>query len=137
MLTTVRWWLGVSSLILLCAPAFAQGGAPTGSIAGTVADDRGAPLAGAQVSIEGLAKSAVSGATGGYVIDAVAAGSHLLRVRLIGYRSRSDSVTVAAGATTTHDVTLASDPLHAGGTSQHDRIPALRAGLHARRELGR
>jgi len=112
MLTTVRWWLGVSSLVLLSAPAWAQGGAPTGSIAGTVADDRGAPLVGAQVSIEQLGKSAVSGSNGGYVIEAVAPGSHVVRVRLIGFRSRADTVTVTAGAKTTHDVSLASDPLH-------------------------
>ncbi len=111
MLTTVRWWLGVSSLVLLCAPAFAQGDAPTGSIAGTVTDDRGAPLTGAQLSIDRLGKGAVSGSSGGYLIDAVPAGSQMLRVRLIGYRSQSLAVTVAAGQRATQNFSLAADPL--------------------------
>src|SRR6266550_2069719 len=111
MLTTVRWWLGVSSLVLLCAPAFAQGGGPTGSIAGTVTDDRGAPLTGAQLSIDRLGKGAVSGSSGGYLIDAVPAGSQMLRVRLIGYRSQSQAVTVAAGQRATQNFSLAADPL--------------------------
>ncbi len=112
MTITFRSWLALASLALASLPARAQVAAQTGSIAGKVSDDRGAPVAGAQVSIVQLDKGAVTGPGGNFVLEAVPVGSQVLRVRLIGYRSRTDTVTVAAGERTTHDVSLASDPLH-------------------------
>ncbi len=102
--------VAVAGLALRPAVARAQGGA--GSIAGKVTDERGAPLAGAQVTATPGGKGAVSGATGGYVIEALPAGSYTLRVRLIGYRSQTRSVTVAAGQRATEDFALTPDPLN-------------------------
>jgi outer membrane receptor protein involved in Fe transport len=83
---------------------------PTGSIAGKVTDDRGAPLASAQVLIDGGTKGAVSGGNGEYVITGVPTGRHQVMVRLIGFRAQTDTVDVSGGQVT-KNFTLASDPL--------------------------
>jgi iron complex outermembrane receptor protein len=102
--------LALAGLVLQVPAASAQGGA--GAIAGKVTDEHGAPLAGAQVTATPGGKGAVTGATGGYVIEAIPAGSYTLRVRLIGYRSQARSVTVSAGQRATEDFSLAPDPLN-------------------------
>lgn len=104
--------VGMGVLALLAGPSRALSQAPqTGSIAGKVTDERGAPLIGAQVFIAEIAKGAITGANGNYVIAAVPAGRHSVQARLIGYRARTADVTVAAGREATLDFALAVDPL--------------------------
>src|SRR5256714_6004412 len=102
----------------LAAPvrASAQGG----SVAGKVTDERGAALASAQITLDQSGKGAVSAADGNYLLESVPAGAHTLRVRLIGYRSQTASVTVSGSQRATHNFTVASDPLNleaVGGTA--------------------
>src|SRR3989440_8304083 len=94
----------------LGAPVRASG--QGGSVAGKVTDERGAALASAQITLDQSGKGAVSAADGNYLIEAVPAGAHTLRVRLIGYRSQTASVTVSGSQRATHNFTLASDPLN-------------------------
>src|SRR6266704_5558430 len=113
--TCNRWRILYAAMLAaagVLAPSsrlLAQG---TGSIAGKVTDERGTPVAGAQVTIVQLGKGAVTTANGTYLIEAVAAGSHAVRVRIIGYRSQTHTVAVAAGQRVTQDFTLAPDPLN-------------------------
>src|SRR6266480_318025 len=97
-------------LLGLAAPAVAS--AQGGSVAGKVTDEQGGALSGAQITLDQSGKGAVSGADGSYVIEAVAAGAHTLRVRLIGYRGQTASVTVSGSQRATHTFTLAADPLN-------------------------
>src|SRR6266480_4913384 len=97
-------------LLGLAAPARAS--AQGGSIGGKVTDEQGGALSGAQITLDQSGKGAVSGADGSYVIEAVAAGAHTLRVRLIGYRGQTASVTVSGSQRATHTFTLAADPLN-------------------------
>src|SRR2546428_2354561 len=106
-LTLVLW-----ALLGTGARGGAQVAGPTGSVAGRVTDERRAAIAGAQITLDQGGKGAVSGADGSYLIDAVSAGAHTVRVRLIGYRSQTASVTVSGGQRATHDFTLATDPLN-------------------------
>lgn len=112
----VSWRRGTAAAALwglvLLTPAglWAQG--ETGSIEGKVVDDGGAPLIGVQVLVEHTDKGTVSKANGVYVIEAVPAGAEMVRVRMIGYRTKADSVIVIAGQRVTHDFTLTADPLH-------------------------
>jgi iron complex outermembrane receptor protein len=80
--------------------------AQTGTIAGSITDDAGAPLTGAAVEVEALFRRTVSDANGGYRLAAIPAGTHRLRVRLLGYEELSRNVTVLAGATAEADLTL-------------------------------
>ena len=82
-----------------------------GSVAGKVTDERGAAVSGADVIIEGTSRSAQTGGTGEYLIEDVPAGSQVVRVRMIGFRSLADTVSVTEGGRATADVSLTRDPL--------------------------
>jgi len=113
MLSMNRWrTLAVAvalGLVLPGARAMAQGA--TGTVGGKVTDEQGAAVAGAQVTVEQTGKGAVTGANGVYSVEAVPTGSHVVRVRIIGYRSQTKTVSVASGREATADFTLAVDPL--------------------------
>ena len=101
-------------LPLLVAPSRAaaqQPAGPTGSIAGKVTDEQGAPVAGADVRVEGTAVGARTRADGAYVITRVPAGQQSVRVRMIGFRSEPATVTVTADQSVTQNFSLKRDPL--------------------------
>ena len=77
---------------LLVNPARAQG--PTGVIRGTVHTDAGAPLAQANVVLDGTRTGAVTGTDGRFVIARVAPGSYTLRAARIGYAPTTKPVQV-------------------------------------------
>src|SRR5947209_8949851 len=110
----VVWCAALALLALAGIPGrgAAQGAAAGGSVAGRVTDERGTAVVGADVAIVGGAQSARTGTNGSYVIENVRAGAHTVRARLIGYRSQTASVAVAAGQRATHDFSLAADPLN-------------------------
>ncbi|HXI64268.1 MAG TPA: TonB-dependent receptor [Gemmatimonadales bacterium] len=113
MLSTNHWRTLAAAVALGFAfpgvRAMAQGG--TGTVGGKVTDEQGAAVAGAQVNIEQIGKGAVTGSNGVYSIEAVPAGSHVVRVRIIGYRSQTKTVSVASGREASADFTLVVDPL--------------------------
>src|SRR5438874_6711167 len=83
----------------------------TGIVSGTVvAAESGAPLAGASVVIVGTARSVFTSDKGEYRLS-VAAGTHAVRARLIGYEPGEQRVTVTAGQTVTADFKLTATPL--------------------------
>ncbi len=107
------WALTVAAPLLLVpfAAAAAQGAAQTGSVAGKVTDDKGVPIAGAQVAIQGTTVGAQTNATGGYVLARVPVGTHMVRARMVGFGPDSASVTVAAGQQASQDFSLERNPL--------------------------
>ncbi len=90
--------------------AVAQGD-QNGSISGTVVDDQGTPLGGAQVAIPGTTMGTQTRSNGEYVLPRVPAGTYSLQGRLLGYRPESAPVDVGAGRRTIHNFTLRRDPL--------------------------
>ncbi|MEO8089388.1 MAG: TonB-dependent receptor [Gemmatimonadales bacterium] len=106
--------LATASLLVLLAGrtsiAAAQGD-QTGSIGGTVVDEQGTPLSGAQVAIPGTQLATTTRSNGEYVLPRVPAGSQSLQGRLLGYRPETFTITVTAGQRTTQDFTLRRDPL--------------------------
>ncbi len=103
--------LAVSSLIASTAALTAPIAAQTGSIAGSVLDDRKAPVADAQVYLERPAISATTRPNGAYVLTKVPSGDLTVRVRLVGFQPDSARVTVGADQRVTLDFTLQRDPL--------------------------
>jgi iron complex outermembrane receptor protein len=97
--------------VLRPSTAAAQGAAQTGSVAGKVTDEKGAPIAGAQVGIQGTTVAALTSATGDYQLARVPVGAQTIRVRMVGFRPDSASVTVAEGQRASQDFTLQRNPL--------------------------
>jgi iron complex outermembrane recepter protein len=110
-LNRVRTLAVVPLLLIPFGAASAQGAAQTGSVAGKVTDDKGAAVAGAQVGIQGTTIGVQTSATGDYVLGRVPVGTQTVRVRMVGFRPDSASVTVAADQRASQDFTLQRNPL--------------------------
>ena len=90
---------------LVAAPVLAQG---RGSIRGTVTTTEGhSPIYGARVAIASPARVAGSSEDGSYVLRDLPAGTYVLQVTALGRSPASDTVTISAGQSVTHDVALA------------------------------
>jgi iron complex outermembrane receptor protein len=95
----------IAGLILevtMAVPLMAQ----AGTIRGTVADSAGGGLANAAVTVEATGLRATTGGAGTYEIRGVPAGTHRVRVRLIGYQSATARIEVPAGDVVQQDFTL-------------------------------
>lgn len=79
--------------------------AQTGNIQGKVSDDKGNPLTGATVTIEGKKSSVLTDATGNYFLK-TAPGSYSITATYVGYTPQSMQVAVTAGANTLQDFAL-------------------------------
>jgi TonB-dependent receptor len=69
----------------------------SGSVSGRVADQNGASLPGAQVSIPSLGLQTSTNPQGEFTLNGVAAGSHAIQVNYLGHQPMSQTVTVSAG----------------------------------------
>jgi TonB-linked SusC/RagA family outer membrane protein len=98
------------TLVFLLASLFAVREATAaqqqGTITGRITDEAGAPLAGANVVVDGTNLGTRSDRAGEYRVTAVPAGPAVVRVRLLGYTVHTQSVTVPAEGTVTADFTL-------------------------------
>ncbi len=107
--------LALGAAALLLAPALGLGAAAQdaqgGTVSGRVVDERGTGIAGAQVFLVQPPIGTQTGSEGNYALQRVPAGTHTLRVRMLGYRPDSVSITVQAGGTVSQDFTLSRDPL--------------------------
>ena len=101
----------VMSLAVAASTARAQDAGQTGTVAGKVIDERGAPITSAQVFVDKTTLGVLTRSDGSYVIAGVPAGTKVIRTRLIGFRPESASVAVAAGQRAVQDFTLHQDPL--------------------------
>jgi len=133
----LRWMLLVVVLSLL-VPSLARA-QDRGTIAGQVVGDRGQPLQGAQVQVQGTELRVVTGVEGRFRIPNVAPGQRVVSVSLLGYGTRTQTVTVGAGSEVPVNVTLSPTALAldelvvtgtAGATSRREQ-PAVVSTVNA------
>ena len=94
----------IACLVLSVLPAQASA---QGSLEGTIrAAATGQPLAGAQVDIPDLSLGGITGLAGGYELSGIPAGTHTVRITLIGYTTETREVTIADEQTAQLDVAL-------------------------------
>jgi TonB-dependent receptor len=86
-------------LMLLAIPVFAQSGAGKGVISGSVVDDSGAILSGAQIELEPIHAISVTNNQGVFTLPEVPAGNYMLTVAYIGFRRQESKVQLAPGQT--------------------------------------
>ena len=78
-----------------------------GTLAGTITDaESGAPIAGAQITLDALGVGANSLEGGVFEITEIPAGTHDVEIQLIGYQAERRQVTIADGEATQLDVAL-------------------------------
>ena len=106
--------LGLFLTLLLSAPSLQ---AQTGSVAGRVLADDGAPVAGATVTIVGSALGGVTNARGGFLILNVPSGSQTVRVESLGYGTVETAVQVTAGQTTAETIRLEAEAIALEGVA--------------------
>jgi len=116
-LLCIRQLLGSAAALLLLAAVVAEPlQAQQGTVAGQVTDKSNQqPVAGASVLIIGTSLQARTSREGRYTITKVPAGRYNMQVRLIGYATATQPLTVAGGETATVDfaLTAAAVPLDA------------------------
>jgi len=104
-----RFWLAVTSVLMLAVGAAAQVG-NTGSIEGTVKDPSDGAVAGAQVQIaygvSGFTKTVTTGADGTFRIASVPFNPYHLTVTAQGFAPHSQDVEVRSAVATKVDVSL-------------------------------
>jgi TonB-dependent starch-binding outer membrane protein SusC len=83
-----------------------------GTIQGRVVDAQdGSPVRAAEVHISALGIGALTGVDGTFTLADVPAGTHVVRVQLIGYRMLDREVTVASGEVVEEEFRLAAEAL--------------------------
>lgn len=103
----------VTLLAVLAGIATQEAAVAYGAIAGTIrAEESGAPLGGASISVSGLAGAVLSAADGQYELHAIPAGFRQLTIRRLGYHSRSLRVLVPRDGTVQLNVALSPSPVH-------------------------
>src|SRR5947208_1110643 len=111
------------------APYRAQG---TGTIRGRVFESGSErALSPAQVTVVGTAFAAVTDAAGRYVLVSVPAGPHTVRVRMIGFASVEQTISVADGDTVRADFALSFRPI-----TLEEQVVTGTAGPVSKRTLG-
>ncbi len=104
----------------------------TGTVTGQVRDASTlAPLAGAQVSVEGTGIGGLVNNVGRFLLLNVPAGTQTLNVTIIGYSAGSQTVNVTAGGTATVEFNLREQALSLEGV-----VVTGTAGQARRREVG-
>ncbi|MGB7395643.1 MAG: TonB-dependent receptor, partial [Pricia sp.] len=73
--------------------------AQTGNIQGTISDENGINVPGANVTIPSLGKGAISDFDGRFTLVDVPTGDYTLKITFLGYADLEEEVTVAAGET--------------------------------------
>jgi len=91
-------------------PAGAQA-QETGTLTGTVVDQKGDSLPGAQIVVVGTQRGSTTGTDGQYTISSAPTGQIQVRASFVGYKSQTRSIELGAGDTATLNFTLRSDLL--------------------------
>jgi TonB-dependent starch-binding outer membrane protein SusC len=123
-----------ATVALLMSPNVARPAAAqnTGTIGGTVTETgTQRPIQGAQVFVAGTERGRLTDANGVFTFADVPAGTVVLRVESIGYRSTEQEVTVTAGGTAT-----ATFQLQASAVGLDEIVVTGTAGGQAKRTLG-
>lgn len=113
--------------LLIAVPVAAQAiqgkGSLSGHVVSSVAD---APIAGATVQLDSSAWSSVSDSLGGFHLDSIDPGVHLLHVKAIGYEEAAWRVRVHSGQVMDHAFELAPQVVELPGVAVN-ALPGLAA----------
>ncbi len=89
---TLSFLISIIVFLFFSFPSSAQKKSSRYSLSGKVADISGAPLPGASVYIPDLKKGSIADANGNYTVTNVPAGSYLVEIRYIGYKTIAETI---------------------------------------------
>jgi hypothetical protein len=99
--------LAASVAVLLVATACgATPLAAQAKLVGTVRDSAGVPIAGAEVGVESMTRTATTGRRGTFELSGVGTGNLIVAVRRLGYARWSTTVSIVAGDNRLPDIVL-------------------------------
>jgi len=118
-------WIALAAVALLAGAKSLQAQA-TGKLEGRIRDQAGAPIASAQVRIEGTAFGAVADSRGYYFLNNVPAGSVDVTAQFVGYKPvRITGLRISAGQTVTQDFALEQQAVDIGEIEVTAAVNAL------------
>jgi TonB-linked SusC/RagA family outer membrane protein len=126
---TMKFLFGAAlAILVLAAPVAAQ---QTGAIGGVIRTETGEPVAGAQVSVVGIALGTITRDDGRFMLQGVPTGAQTVRVERIGYATSTQSVQVRAGETVTANITVRAEAIAldqiivtgVAGATQRAKVP--------------
>jgi outer membrane receptor for ferrienterochelin and colicin len=118
-------WIALAAVAVLAGAGTLQAQA-TGKLEGRIRDQAGAPIASAQVRVEGTAFGAVADARGYYFINNIPAGSIDVTAQFVGYKPvRITGVRIPAGQTVTQDFALEQQAVDIGEIEVTAAVNAL------------
>ena len=91
---------------LFLVVGFVKAQAQTGNIQGTITDENGIYVPGANVYIESISKGAITDFDGRFTLVTIPEGSYTLRVTYMGYADVEQEVSVASGKTSSVNIVL-------------------------------
>ncbi|TVQ01474.1 MAG: TonB-dependent receptor [Balneolaceae bacterium] len=103
----LRLFLLIIAILTLPVTALAQ----SGTITGNISDELNRPLPGTTVQIQGTTLGTISTGNGSYILEEVPAGTAVLIVRHIGYRTARYTANLNTGDVLEINFTLTEDPL--------------------------
>jgi hypothetical protein len=105
----LRFFSLAAVLVIVAPHARAQASA---NLTGRVIDaSTRQPIAAAQIVITAASRMAITAENGTFSVQGLAAGTHLVAVRRIGYAARQDTVQLRAGETRRIEIALAPQPV--------------------------
>jgi outer membrane receptor protein involved in Fe transport len=105
MLRTATWVAALAAAVLLAAPAALAG--TTGKLTGVVRNEKGQPVVGANIRIEGLRIGALTDDEGRYLLLGIPAGEYAVRANLLGHAPfLAEKVAITPDFTTELDIEL-------------------------------
>lgn len=104
----ILMWAG-AMVLLLFGPLEVM--AQNGQMRGRVLSEAGGPVAGAQITVMGTNRGGMTDARGLYVISNIPAGTHTVRVEMIGHARIETTLTISASETTSHNFRLTREVL--------------------------
>lgn len=126
----IRQFLALIGLVAACLLVVPSAAAQdTGSVEGTVVDETGAPLPGANVVISDTNRGTSTDTDGAFTLRGIKAGTTTLRASFVGYRQAKKQVEINAGETTRVRFALQPD------VAQLDSIVVVGYGEQERRDL--
>lgn len=133
------WFVGLAAagVVLLAGSLQAQAAGGIGALQGVVRSATGTAVVGAEVTVEGVARRAVTGQDGRFVLVGLPAGTVQVRVRGVGYTPVTRELVIPAGEALRAEFELARAPLEMAPvvvTERRQPYDSRLAGFRARAE---